>query len=327
MTSEDTQRRLDSLTKPRGSLGRLEEALLRYTEIRGVAPPRELRVAALIFCADHGVVEEGVSAWPAEVTRQMALNFVNGGAAINVLCRHYGIVPRIVDMGIRGAAVAGVLDRRIAEGTRNFTRQAAMTAAECRRAIEVGRRLALEAAREFDAVLCGEMGIGNTTAATALLCAYAGLDPAEVTGSGAGLDEEGVRRKAGVIRKALALHPSRERMEIAANLGGFEILAIAGAIEGAGEARVPVILDGFISTSAALIVSPGARWPVLYSHCSAEAGHGRMLDFLGARPLLNLDMRLGEGTGAALAVGILQAACRLYHEMATFEQASVSEKK
>jgi len=324
MTSEDTQRRLDSLTKPPGSLGRLEEVLLRYTEIRGLEPPRELRAAALIFCADHGVVEEGVSAWPSEVTRQMVLNFVAGGAAINVLCRHFGIVPRIVDMGVQGTAVAGALDRRIAEGTRNFARQPAMTAAQARQAISVGRQLALEAAREFDVVLCGEMGIGNTTAATALLCAYAGLDPAEVTGAGAGLNEEGVRRKAEVIRKALTFHPSRGRMEIAANFGGFEILAIAGVIEGAGEARIPVILDGFISTAAALVVSPEARWPVLYSHCSAEAGHRRMLEFLEARPLLDLDMRLGEGTGAALAVGILQSACRLYHEMATFEQASVS---
>jgi nicotinate-nucleotide--dimethylbenzimidazole phosphoribosyltransferase len=324
MTSEDTQRRLDSLTKPPGSLGRLEEVLLRYTEIRGLEPPRELRATALIFCADHGVVEEGVSAWPSAVTRQMVLNFVRGGAAINVLCRHYGIVPRIVDMGVQGPAVAGALDRRIAEGTRNFAREPAMTMEQARQAIAVGRQLALEAAREFDVVLCGEMGIGNTTAATALLCAYAGLDPAEVTGAGAGLPAEGVRHKAEVIRKALARHPSRERMEVAANFGGFEILAIAGVIEGAGEARVPVILDGFISTSAALVAPPEARWPVLYSHRSAETGHRRMLDYLGARPLLDLDMRLGEGTGSALVLGILQAACRLYHEMATFEQASVS---
>lgn len=324
MISDLVQKRLDSLTKPPGSLGRMEELIVRYAQIRGAEPPRQLRATAYVFCADHGVVAEGVSAWPGEVTRQMALNFVSGGAAINVLCRQAGIDPFIVDMGVLGGPVPGALNRRIAPGTRNFAREPAMTAEQALGAIETGRQLA---SRDHDLILCGDMGIGNTTAATALLCAYAGCDPAEVTGAGAGLDDAGIRHKSEVIRRALALHPSREPLDVAACFGGFEILAIAGLILGSASVRVPVVMDGFITCSAALIVKalePAALDAVLYSHRSAERGHRVMLEFLGARPLLDLDLRLGEGSGAVLALLLIQAAFRLYHEMATFDQASVS---
>ncbi|HUQ91241.1 MAG TPA: nicotinate-nucleotide--dimethylbenzimidazole phosphoribosyltransferase [Bryobacteraceae bacterium] len=326
MSFEAVQRRLDSLTKPPGSLGRLEDILLTYAWITGKEPPVQPRLAGYVFCADHGVVAEGVSAWPSAVTRQMVRNFAAGGAAINVLCRHYGIEPFIIDMGVQGEPVPGVRDFRIAPGTRNFAQEPAMTAMQAQQAIDVGKGLAMEAAGNFDLLLCGEMGIGNTTAATALLCAYSGVDPERVTGAGAGLDANGVRHKTGVIRAGLTRHSSTQPLEVAAAFGGFEILAIAGMILGAAEVRIPVILDGFISCSAALIVNAlhaEALKVVIYSHCSAEKGHKMMLEFLNAQPLLDLEMRLGEGTGAAMAAGIFQAACRIYYEMATFDQAQV----
>lgn len=329
MIEDSVRRRLDALTKPPGSLGRLEEIVIRYAEISGKEPPRQLRAAAFVFCADHGVTEEGVSAWPREVTRQMVRNFVAGGAAINVLCRHASIASHIIDVGVCGDPVEGVENRRIACGTKNFAREPAMSLDQARQAMQVGAQCVEQSAGRYDLLLCGEMGIGNTTAATALLCAYAGCDPEAVTGPGAGLDAAGVSRKAAVIRRALALHPSRHPLEIAANLGGFEILAIAGLIRQAAAARLPVMLDGFISCAGALVagaLEPGSLNAVLYSHCSAERGHRAMLEFLKARPLLDLDMRLGEGTGAVLATMLMQAAIRIYHEMATFGEAGVSSR-
>jgi nicotinate-nucleotide--dimethylbenzimidazole phosphoribosyltransferase len=327
MICERVQRRLDSLTKPPGSLGRLEEMLLDYARIRQAEPPREPRAAAYIFCGDHGVVAEGVSAWPSEVTRQMALNFVGGGAAISVMCRHYGMDAHVVDVGIAGEPVPGVRAMRVANGTRNFAKEPAMSREQALAALEHGKTLAAEAAARYDVVACGEMGIGNTTAASALLCAYAGLDPEEAVGAGAGSDAEGVRRKVEVLRRALARHASRDGLDVAAAFGGFEILAIAGMILGGAKCGLPVVLDGFISCAAALIVqaiAPEALGCVSYSHRSAEKGHRLMLAALRVRPCLELDMRLGEGSGAALWIGVFQTACRIYHEMATFDGAGVS---
>lgn len=325
---EHVQKRLDSLTKPPGSLGRMEEMLLAYVRIRGTNPPVEPRAAAYIFCGDHGVVAEGVSACPSEVTRQMAINFADGGAAINVMCRHYGINEKIVDVGIAGAVVDGVRGMRVANGTKNFALEPAMTLEEARRAMDVGLQLAGEATELYNMVICGEMGIGNTTAAAALLCAYTGVDPGDAAGAGAGSDAARVSKKVEVLRRALARHTSREAMDVAAAFGGLEILAIAGMILGGARHGLPVVLDGFISCAAALVVQalePEALRCVFYSHRSAEKGHRLMLEKLGARPCLDLDMRLGEGTGAALWFGIFQTACRIYYEMATFEGAGITK--
>jgi nicotinate-nucleotide--dimethylbenzimidazole phosphoribosyltransferase len=306
------RRRLDSLTKPQGSLGRLEELAVQVGLIQGTDMPTVGRKAMLLFCADHGVAEEGVSPFPQEVTRQMVANFRAGGAAITVLCRQYGIEPVIVDMGV-------------GQPTRNFAREPAMSRFQAQRAIEIG----MTHASDGDVLGAGEMGIGNSTAAAALLCAFTGADPHEAAGRGTGLDDAGVARKADVIARAIALHrpDPTDAIGVLSAIGGFEIAAIVGLILGAAEHRRIVVLDGFISCSAALVVramEPGALDCVVYSHRSAERGHRRMLEALGARPLLDLDMRLGEGTGAAIGISIVESAVRLYREMATFGSAGVT---
>jgi nicotinate-nucleotide--dimethylbenzimidazole phosphoribosyltransferase len=305
--------RLDSLTKPPGSLGRLETLALQVGLAQGTDAPVIGRKAMLIFCADHGIVEEGVSRYPAAVTRQMVENFRAGGAAITVLCRRYGIEPVVVDMGV-------------GHPTRNFAREPAMTREQAEGAMESGARYAGSA----DILGAGEMGIGNTTAAAALLSAFAGLDPAETCGKGTGLDEAAVARKADVIRCALALHKPdpNDPVSVLAAVGGFEIAAIAGLILGAARLRRVVVLDGFISCSAALVaraLAPAAMDYVVFSHRSAERGHRKMLELLNAQPLFDLHMRLGEGTGAALGIDVIEAAVTLYREMATFESAGVSK--
>jgi len=306
------RRRLDSLTKPQGSLGRLEELALRVGLIQGTDMPMVGRKTMLLFCADHGVAEEGVSPFPQEVTRQMVANFRAGGAAITVLCRQYGIEPVIVDMGV-------------GRPTRNFAREPAMSRAEAQRAVDKG----MAHAADGDLLGAGEMGIGNSTAAAALLCAFTGISPLEAAGRGTGLDDAGVARKAEVIARALALHrpDSKDGLGVLAALGGFEIAAIVGLVLGAAQKRRVVVLDGFISCSAALVVramEPAALDHVIYSHRSAERGHHRMLESLGARPLFDLDMRLGEGSGAAIGISVVESAVRLYREMATFDGAGVS---
>ena len=306
------RQRLNSLTKPPGSLGRLEELALQVGLVQGTDMPLVGRKAMLLFCADHGIVEEGVTPYPQEVTRQMVENFKSGGAAITVLCRQYGIEPVIVDMGV-------------GHPTRNFAREPAMSRAEAQRAIETG----LAHADHGDLLGAGEMGIGNSTSAAALLCAFTGLDPREATGRGTGLDDAGVAHKAEVIARALALHrpDPRDALGVLAAVGGYEIAAIAGLVLGAAQRRHLVVLDGFISCSAALVVraiEPAALDYVIYSHRSAEQGHRRMLDALSACPLFDLDMRLGEGTGAAIGISLVESAVRLYREMATFESAGVS---
>jgi len=304
--------RLDSLTKPPGSLGRLEDLALQLGLIQQTALPEISSKAMIVFCADHGIVEEGVSPYPSEVTRQMVANFRTGGAAINVLCRHARIEPVIVDMGVGSP-------------TRNFTREPAMTRAQAEQALATGFSYAAKA----EILGAGEMGIGNTTSAAALFSAFSGLDPLETAGRGTGLDDAGVTRKVDAIRRALALHQPdpRDPVQTLAQLGGFEIAALTGLILGAASHRRLVVLDGFITCAAALVaraIAPASLDYVVFSHCSAEQGHRKMLDFLGARPLLNLDMRLGEGTGAALGISLLESAVNLYREMATFQSAGVS---
>ncbi len=304
--------RLDSLTKPPGSLGRLEELALQLGLIQGTEIPQIGRKAMIVFSADHGVVEEGVSPYPSEVTRQMVANFRSGGAEINVLCKNGGIEPVIVDMGV-------------GRPTKNFTREPAMTRGTVEQALETGFGYAERA----EILGAGDMGIGNTTSAAALFSAFSGLDPAETTGRGTGLDDAGLARKIDVIRRALALHKPNlsDPIGILAALGGFEIAAIAGLILGAASRRRAVVLDGFITSAAAIVaraIAPASLDYAVFAHCSAEQGHKKMLDFLDARPLLNLEMRLGEGSGAALGIGLLEASVHLLNEMATFESAGVS---
>jgi nicotinate-nucleotide--dimethylbenzimidazole phosphoribosyltransferase len=323
---EQIRKRLDSLTKPPGSLGRLEEIAVQYGLARGTAELRLDRKAMFVFCADHGIAAEGVSAYPREVTAQMVRNFVAGGAAINVLCRQYGIDAHIVDAGVDAEPEPGVIDRRLARGTRNFLHEPAMTAEQALQAIKAGREMA---AMDYDLIGAGEMGIGNTTAAAAVVAALTGRDPVEVAGRGTGIDDAHWRHKVSVLRRALERHrPDRnDPAAVLAAVGGFEIGAIAGLILGAAEQRLAVVVDGFIATAGALIAArlhPSSLASMFFSHRSSEPGHAVALAALGARPILDLDMRLGEGTGAALAIGLIESAVRLYNEMATFDSAGVS---
>lgn len=321
--------RWNSLTKPPGSLGKLEAAVLRLALAQGTPRPGLLRRSLHVFCGDHGVTAEGVSAYPSQVTRQMALNFVAGGAAINILCAQASITPVIVDAGIAGEPVPGCVACRIGPGTRNFALEPAMTRVEAASAVEAGAALAAACGEARGALHgVGEMGIGNTTSASALLCALTGVAPDDAVGPGTGLTPEAVSKKAGTIRRALALHrpDAADPLSVLAQLGGYEIAMMTGFLLGSAERRIPVMMDGFISCAAALAavrLSPHAAGYLLYSHQSAEPGHARMLASLGADPLLHLDMRLGEGTGAALAIALLDSALALYDRMATFAQAAI----
>jgi nicotinate-nucleotide--dimethylbenzimidazole phosphoribosyltransferase len=323
--------RLDSLTKPPGSLGRLEEIALRFAMIRGEEVPSPARKGMFVFCADHGVVEEGISPFPQSVTRQMARNFVEGGAAINVLCRRLEIRPEIIDVGIAGPPIPGVHDRKIASGTRNLARERAMSREQAERALAIGKALAERAATEYDMVGLGEMGIGNTTSAAAVLSVCSGESPHRTVGPGAGLDVSGVRKKAETIERALRLHAPdpTDGVDILSAVGGFEIAAIAGFIVGGSKSRLPIVLDGFPCCAGALIarvIDADSLAPVFFSHVSAEPAHRLMLDVLAARPYYDFGLRLGEGTGAALFMGVMDAAVRLYREMATFTEARVANR-
>ncbi|HEU0121362.1 MAG TPA: nicotinate-nucleotide--dimethylbenzimidazole phosphoribosyltransferase [Bryobacteraceae bacterium] len=322
--------RWDSLTKPPGSLGYLEELVLRLALATDTPRPTVARKAMAIFCADHGVTAEGISAFPKEVTVQMAANFVRGGAAIHVLCQQFGIAPYVVDAGVDGDPIAGTIDMRLGRGTANFAVQPAMDIATAVQALHNGAGLARQLRASCDIAAVGEMGIGNTTSASALFCAYAGAAPGDAVGPGAGVDAAGVARKAEVIRRALALHEGvRDPVEILAALGGFEIATMAGFLLGAASLRLPVVVDGFISSAAALAaytISPGVLPYLLFSHVAAEPAHRRLLGAMGARPILDLDMRLGEGSGAAMAMPVLDGALALYNRMATFAEGGVSNR-
>ncbi len=325
------KRRLDSLTKPPGSLGRLEEIALWYCAARGSLLPDQPKMALSVFCADHGVAREGVSAYPREVTRQMALNFASGGAAINVLCRQAGIEATIVDVGVDGEPFEPpIRDEKIARGTQNMLHEPAMTSDQVVRAVEVGVRMAEEAIERGATLLAaGEMGIGNTTAAAAVGIALTGLPAVEVVGHGTGVSTVGWRHKVQVVSQALAVRrPNPEdALDVLAKVGGFEIAAMAGYYLGAAAHRAPVVVDGYIATAAALAatrLAPALPAFLLWSHLSAERGHQRLLATLRHKPLLKLDLRLGEGTGAALAMDVVNRSVALYREMATFEIAGVA---
>ena len=329
------QAHLDSQTKPRGSLGTLESIACRLVALAGGGSPR-VDPARVYTCAgDHGVAGRGVSLFPQEVTRQMVENFLHDGAAINVLSRTAGVELKVVDTGCLGGefpAHPALVQCKVAPGTHDFTTGPAMTREQCLQALENGIRLAQNAKDEGMVTLCtGEMGIANTTPATALFCAYLGLTPEAVTGPGTGLNAEGVRHKAGIVAEALKLHSqviaSGDPVAILAALGGFEIATLAGLLLGGAALDMALVIDGFISTSAfaaARAICPAVSEYAFFAHASAEPGFSAVMSGLEASPILNLGMRLGEGTGAAMAVFILRSAANIYNEMATFSSAGVS---
>jgi nicotinate-nucleotide--dimethylbenzimidazole phosphoribosyltransferase len=323
------------LTKPAGSLGRLEDLSVQLAGMTGTLDPPLRHAVIFTLAADHGVAVEGVSAYPREVTAQMVLNFLRGGAAINVLAREVGARVVIADVGVDGELPRHPELRavKVRRGTANFTQGPAMTTGEAELAIETGRRLVVEEHdKGLDIALTGDMGIGNTTAAAAVICALTGLAPELVVGRGTGVDDEGLARKLAAVSRALEVNRgaiSRGPVETVAAVGGLEIAGLAGVILEAAHLRKPVIIDGFISGAAALAaaaVEPVATGYMIASHRSQELGHGAVLERLGLRPLLDLDLRLGEGTGAALALPLVRAAQRLLNEMATFDEAGVSER-
>jgi len=325
---------LDRLTKPPGSLGRLEEIATWFVQVTGKFPPCLPKKALFVFAADHGVCDEGVSAYPKAVTAQMVYNFLNGGAAINVLARHADAAVRIVDMGVDAdfKSVPGLIDRKIARGTKNMAQGPAMSRAEARTSIECGIALAEDAVKEGATLLgTGEMGIGNTTAASALTAVLCAAAIAEVTGRGTGINDAALKHKQSAIRRALDLNrpESTDPLDILSKVGGFELGGMTGLILGAAARKIPLVLDGFISTAAALIagaLKPAVNAYLLAAHRSVEPGHRIALRQLGLSPLLDFDMRLGEGTGAALGMGMVDAAIKIINEMATFDEAGVSNK-
>jgi nicotinate-nucleotide--dimethylbenzimidazole phosphoribosyltransferase len=326
------QEKLDNKTKPPGSLGRLEEIGRRLAAITENLAPDTAKKVIFTFAGDHGIVEEGVSAFPKEVTPQMVLNFLRGGAGVNVLARHVGAEVRVVDIGVDYdfEPAPGLIISKIAKGTRNFAKGSAMTREEAVAAIEVGIALAEQAKQEGVAVVgTGEMGIGNTSPSSAIIAAFAGCSVRDVTHRGTGIDDEALERKISVIDAGLALNrpDPQDPLDVLAKVGGLEIAGIAGLVLGCAANRIPVVVDGFISTAGALIASemhPNVKEYLFAAHSSVEIGHRLMLERLDAQPILDLQMRLGEGTGAALAMGLIDASAKILNEMATFAEAGVT---
>jgi nicotinate-nucleotide--dimethylbenzimidazole phosphoribosyltransferase len=330
----EAQRRLDSLTKPIGSLGRLEAIAAQAYSVFSGQMPQPLRKAVYVFAADHGVTDEGVSAYPREVTAQMVLNFLSGGAAISVLARLHEADLTVVDVGVdfEFEERPSLCRMKVRRGSRNMHREAAMSHEELGQALETGVRLAQEAREKGQHIVAiGEMGIGNTTAASAITALLTGESIGTVTGRGAGLDDVGRNRKLHVIKRSIKRHfadPSSkpEPLEILRSVGGLEIAAMTGFIFGAAAGRMAIICDGFISTAAAAIayaVAPQVADYMFAGHCSEEPGHRHLLRYIGIKPILSLGMRLGEGTGAVLAMPVIASALQLYSEMATFSSAGV----
>ena len=328
------QARQGQLTKPPGSLGYLEQIAVRLAAMQGTQQPDLSRVRITVFAADHGIADEGVSAFPQAVTGQMIANFAHGGAAISVLARNLGARLEVVDVGSKtdSAALPGVIVSKAGEGTANFRRHPAMSDAQLAAALQTGRDAVTRALKD-DAQLFigGEMGIANTSAATAVACALLGKSALEIAGPGTGLDAAGVVRKAKVIDDALALHRPAltSPLAILRHVGGFEIAALAGAYIASAQSGLPVLVDGFIASSAALLalrIRPDVADWLFFGHASAEPGYVHLMQALNARPLLNLGLRLGEGSGAAAALPILRLAAALHGQMATFAEAGVAGK-
>jgi nicotinate-nucleotide--dimethylbenzimidazole phosphoribosyltransferase len=331
---EQAQARQQQLTKPAGSLGQLESLAVQLAGLQGRVKPSLDHVWIAIFAGDHGVVAEGVSAYPQEVTGQMLRNFVNGGAAISVLARQLGASLEVVDLGTVTSSLnlPGVRHLNIGPGTANFAQGPAMTRAQGERALQAGRDSVLRAITAgAQLFIGGEMGIGNTTAASALACALLDCPVLHLTGPGTGLDAQGVSHKARVIERAVTLHAAQRGDALLSlfNLGGFEMAALVGAYLACAQEGVAVLVDGFICSVAALVavrLNPGCRQWLFFAHRGAEPGHRHVLETLDAQPLLDLGLRLGEGSGAALAVPLLRLACDLHGQMATFAEAAVADR-
>jgi len=337
---DKVQNRLDNLTKPQGSLGRLEELARHIAGITGREKLSLERKVIFTLAADHGVTDEKVSAYPKEVTAQMVYNFLQGGAGINVLAKQIGARVIVVDMGvatelrIADCGLRNMLfkDCKINKGTKNFTIGPAMTRAEAIKSVETGIRLVEEEyVNGVDIIGTGDMGIGNTTASSAITAVFTGRKVEDITGRGTGIDDKMLRNKVKIIKKALLVNKpnKKDALDILSKVGGYEIGGIAGVILGAAKNRIPVIIDGFISGAGALIavaLSDRVKDFIIASHCSAEKGHKSALSAMGLTPLLDLNLRLGEGTGSALAMYLCESAIRILNEMATFEEAKVSEK-
>lgn len=331
----DIKAHLDDLTKPRGSLGRLEEIALRYCLIRGTTKPAMGRKRIVVFAGDHGVTGEGVSAYPRGVTPQMVRNMLAGGAAINVFARHVGAELKIVDIGVDDwfDGVRGLVRRKIRPGTNNIAIGPAMSVEEAAAAVRTGAGLAFEAADEGVTLIgTGEIGIGNTTPSSAVLAALLPCNVEQITGRGTGVDDDGLARKINVIKKALEVNRERlsDPLEVLAAVGGLEIAGICGLVLGAASRGIPAVVDGFISSAGALAACRMCEAVcdyLFFSHRSAEAGHRTFFEVFSVRPLLDLDMRLGEGTGAALAMSLVEVSVNMYNDMATFSSAGVSNSE
>lgn len=328
------QAKIDNKTKPLGALGKLEDLAIKIGLLQHSLTPKLIRPVILVFAGDHGITQADVSPFPQEVTYQMVLNFLAGGAGINVFARQNSILLRIIDAGVNAdfEGQTALIDAKIAKGTANFLKQAAMSDEQCLLAISRGRKLAAaEIAAGSNVIGFGEMGIGNTSSAAALMSAISGLAVCDCVGRGTGLDDDGVQHKQNVITQALALHGLHkdQTLEILACFGGFEIAMLVGAMLGAAEQDALLLIDGFIATSALLVAArlhPSILHYSVFSHCSGEAGHRRLLAHLKAVPLLDLGLRLGEGSGAALVYPLVQAAVNFLHEMASFNSAGVSQR-
>ena len=327
------QHQIDTKTKPLGALGQLEDLARQVALVQQTLTPALRRPHVLVFAADHGIAQAGVSQYPPEVTHQMVRTFAHGGAAINVFCRQNGLALTIVDAGVRGsfADLPAVRDEKIAEGTRNFAEAPAMTAAQCADALARGARLADELhAAGCNVLAVGEMGIGNTSSAAVLMHRLTGRPLAECVGRGTGHDGAGLARKLAVLTQAVAAHPGAgsDPLAVLATFGGFEIAQMCGALLRAAEHRMLLLIDGFIASAALLVaarLAPAVLAYCVFSHESDEQGHRLLLAELGGRPLLRLGLRLGEGTGAALAYPLVRAAVAFFNDMASFEGAGVSD--
>lgn len=338
--------RQDQLTKPQGSLGQLEALSIQLAGITGQERPRFKHPVVITMAGDHGVVRQGVSAYPSDVTPQMVFNFLNGGAAINVLARHVGARVVVVDMGVAADLPPhpDLVDKKIAKGTRDFSTGPAMTRDEARRSVEAGIEIVTRVIDPStgthsggpgdggaDIIATGDMGIGNTTPSSAIVAAITRRRVAEVTGRGTGVDDAGLARKIATIERALEINRPNpnDALDVLGDVGGFEIGGLAGVMIGAAACRVPVVVDGFISGAAALIaygLAPSVQPYLIAAHRSVEIGHRAVHEYLRLAPLLDLNLRLGEGTGAALGISLCQAACKILDEMATFGEAGVAEK-
>ncbi len=330
--AEQAQKRLDSLTKPPGSLGILEHLAVQMASIQGKTIAVVGKKVVMVMAADHGVVDEGVSAFPQEVTPQMVLNFLNHGAAINVLANHTDARVVVTDVGIKGEPIehAELNIRKVRQGTRNMAKEAAMTEEEAVAAVEVGIEMVNnEIDNGATLIATGEMGIGNTTPSAAILACLTGNEIEQITGRGTGVDDKGLKRKQEAIKKALEVNKpdASQPLDVLRKVGGLEIAALTGVILGAAARKVPVVIDGFISTAAALVAYKLNNYSKNYmiaSHLSQEPGHRIMLEEMDLKPTLHLDLRLGEGTGAVLAFNLIEAAVKIIGQMATFEEAGVS---